>query len=238
MPKIIALRCNDEQLLQCTIPGAAQVIHQRGARSIGLGSIPATHRCEVDCIIMYGSHGNFTANAPSQLNGLSADVVEDLVGQLMRLGISAYTIILDCCFSAGFIPVYKNLLVQGRSKPGTILAHYGSAAGTMAFKLGTSQFTARRAATGKFDDLTDPDLGFDFVSLGIYVDGRKSPNFYIKSVANLHSASASYVGAISGGASEAADVMALKTYLSQQGVAIKESSTQVVKQVMQNAIMV
>jgi len=236
VPKIIALRCNHEAGLQCTIPGAAQIIYQNGATSIDVSSIPETHRGEVDCIVMYGSHGNFVGNKPTQLNGLSADVAETLAGQLCSLGITAYTIILDCCFSAGFIPVYKDLLVKGRTKPGTILAHYGSAAGTMASSLGTSQYTARNAAISKFKDLEA--FGLDFVSLGIYVDGPKDPNYYIKSVSNLASASASYIGAIAGGSSEAADIIGLKTYLKSDGVVIKESTPQIVQSVMQNAIIV
>lgn len=236
MPKIIALRCNHEAGLQCTIPGAAQVIYQNGATSIDVNSIPQSHRGEVDCIVMYGSHGNFVGSKPTQLNGLSADVAETLAGQLMSLGISAYTIILDCCFSAGFIPLFSGLLVKGRTKPGTILAHYGSAAGTMASNLGTSQYTARNAATSKFDDLGS--FGLDFVSLGIYVDGPKNPNYYIKSVGNLNQASTDYIATISGAGSEASDIVGLKTYLKSEGIVIKESSAQIVKSVMQNSIIV
>lgn len=236
MPKILALRCNDEPGLQHTIPGAVQVIYQNNAASISLSSIPESHRKEIDCIVIYGSHGNFVGDKPTQLNGLTADVAETLAGQLMSLGISAYTIVLDCCFSAGFIPLYRGLLVKGRTKPGTILAHYGSAAGTMAANLGTSQYTVRSAAKTKFDDLTS--FGLDFVSLGVYVDGVKNPNFYIKSVSNLNAASGNYIAAIAGGSSEAADIMGLKTYLKNEGVCIKESSAQIVKTVMQNAIIV
>ncbi len=236
MAKILALKCTDEPHLQCNIPGAVEVVYPRNAADVSVAAIPASHKKEIDYIVMYGSHGDFTGGSPSQLNGLSAAAAETLAGKLLSLNISAYSIILDCCFSAGFIPIYRSLLVQGRTKPGTILCHCGSAAGTMASNLGSSQFTVRQAATTKLEDLGN--LGLDFVSLGVYVDGRSSPNYHIKSVGNLQAASTEYVAAIAGGPSEAADVNGLKTYLRDEGINVKESALQTVKTVMQNAIIV
>lgn len=94
----------------------------------------------------------------------------------------------------------------------------------------------RQAASNQLEELNS--IGFDFVSLGLYVDGKSSPNFYIKSVDNLQTASANYVGAISGGGSEATDVTALKSFLNTSGIHVKESPLQTVKTVMQNAIIV
>ncbi|MEZ5670297.1 MAG: hypothetical protein R3F55_23285 [Alphaproteobacteria bacterium] len=235
MAKMIQLLCNDEPHLQHHIPAAHVITYARNASSVDVTSIPASHRGEIDYLVMSGSHGNFIGTKPTQLNGLGVDAAQELLAKLMSLSISAWTIVLDCCFSAGFVPDYRSLLVTGRTKPGTILCHYGSASGTMTSELGSSMYTVQRAAKGQFGSLGEMT---DFVSLGIYVDGKTAKKLYVKSVANLDQASSDYVGLISGGSSEAADVRGLMNYLKTQGIEVHAESKEVVANVMSNAIIV
>lgn len=235
MPKIIQLLCNDEPQLQQHIPGAHIITYPRNAADVDVSSIPSSHHGEIDYLVMSGSHGNFIGTKPTQLNGLSVDVAEVLLGKLMSLKITAWSVVLDCCFSAGFLPTYSSLLVTGRTKPGTILCHYGSASGTMTGALGSSMFTVQRAARGQFVSLGG--IG-DFVSLGVYVDGKTAKRLYVKSVSNLQQASANYVGMISGGGSEASDITGLIKYLKTNGIDVVSESSEVVSSVMSNAIIV
>lgn len=235
MAKIIQLLCNDEPHLQAHIPNAHIINYAKNATAVSVDTVPTTHRGEIDYIVMSGSHGNFIGAAPTQLNGLTADVAETLLAQLMSLGITAWAVVLDCCFSAGFVPTYRSLLVTGRTKPGVIICHYGSASGTMTGALGSSMYTVQRAAVNQLNSLAS--LG-DFVSLGIYVDGRDKKRLYVKSVANLQEASANYIGMISGGPSEAADVTGLMAYLKANGVELVRESKEMVANVMRNAVFV
>lgn len=233
MAKIIQLLCTDEPHLQARIPNAHVITYARNAADVDVTSIPASHRGEIDYLVMSGSHGNFKGGEPTQLNGLNAEGAEELAGKLMSLGVKAWSVVLDCCFSAGFLPVYKSLLVTGRVKPATMLAHYGSASGTMTGQLGSSMYTVQRAALSKLEDLAGL---FDFVSLGVFVNDPTKPRFYVKDVANMQEASGNYIGLISGGGSEATDVNALITYLQKNGIEVRRESKAVVSTVMTNAI--
>lgn len=233
MAKVVQLLCNDEPHLQAHIPGAQIITYKPGAKDVDVSAIPSSHRGEIDYVVMSGSHGNFIGSEPTQLNGLKADVAETVIGKLMSLGICAWAVVLDCCFSAGFVPTAQALLVKGRTKPGTILCHYGSASGTMTGELGSSMYTVQRAAVAQLKSLGDLA---EFVSLGVYVDGKDKKRLYVKSVANLNQASGEYIGMISGGGSEANDINGLLGYLQKNGVEIMKESKEMVATVMTNAI--
>ncbi len=233
--KILVFKCTDVTGLQQTIKGAHTITYGAHATSIPVTGLPKTMRGEVDGIVFYGSHGNFANGAPTQLNGVTEGVTRALVSDLVKMGVKTHTIVLDCCFSAGFIPLFRQLLVTGRTKPGTIVCHYGSASGTMAGLVDTSKSLPLRTATlGKFESLQD--LGFDFVSLGIYVDGKSAKNYTVQRVSDLDSASRDYIDAIAGGASEADDVRGLKSFLGTSGVNVVEESSKIVSSVMTNAM--
>ncbi len=235
MAKIIQLLCNQEPHLQAKIPTAHVITYPANAAEVDVTSIPDTHRGEIDYLVMSGSHGNFVGGKPTRLNGLGADAAELLLAKLLSLNIQAWCIVLDCCFSAGFIPSCRSLLVSGRVKPATMLAHYGSASGTMTGELGSSMYTVQKAAIKQFNSLGD--LG-EFVSLGVYVNDKTTPRLYVKSVANMAAASANYVMLISGGSSEHTDVNGLIDYLKSEKIEVRPESAAVVANVMNNAISV
>lgn len=227
--KGVAFKCTEINGLQSPIPGATEIVYARGARDVDPGPV----RGRIDWLIFYGSHGNFQYGEPTMLNGLDYDAAKLLVAKLLSLEVMANTIVLDCCFSAGFIPLLTPLLVTNVAKPSTILCHIGSASGSLAGLIDQNRsIPIRTAAKEKVIALNDFTT---YVSLAVYIHGNKK-NLYRKTYTDIIQASECYIDLIGGSSYESGDIMRLEQYLTEEDINVIPVGFDMLTAIINNAV--
>ena len=231
--KKLVFKCTEIPRAPAIIPGARQISYPRGARTVHVAGLGGRY----DRIIFYGSHGQFRDGRPTVLNGLEYDTAELLVGRLLSLRVMADTIVLDCCFSVGFIPLLANLLDSRLERPGRIIGHMGSVSASLTPLLEGTSTAEPNAPLGRADV---GELGAagdlpDFVSLAVYVDGPIGQRILYRKNYDPLNRGGQCRRAVDQHAS--ADLLDMDSYIASRGVQIRVVSTSTLMQAARRAML-
>jgi hypothetical protein len=72
---------------------------------------PSSKDTVYNCLVFYGTHGDSLADgAPKALNGLNVAQVKELITKLQTNNLTFRYIVLDCCMTSSFVPMFVPLL--------------------------------------------------------------------------------------------------------------------------------
>lgn len=218
--RVLAFRSKEIDFLQDAPNATVYTIAYDAYGTVLANLVPAHFRGRVDCLIFHGGHGDFQHGVPAQMNGVDAVSVRQLVANLKGLNVEACTIVLDTCFSAGFIPVFRTILV----KTGTIICHGASGPGPqMAYEFGNLQVDPLHKSNFKtvmcnhIQSVTT-DFGMAYNSYSVYREKQKT--LYVTQ--SNDNVSQTYIGQVGKQpVSEHADITAMHRYLQSQKINIR-----------------
>jgi hypothetical protein len=198
-------------------------------------------------IYFFGDHGNFRVldardelyerpgvYGPASMNGRHYRVVRTFVETLVRNGAKARVIVLDCCWSASFIPLFRQILENN----GHVIGFFCPALSTSL--IGPRRIHEKRELNRAFVDAYEHELADrvekaseDFFPAPLTMQARSAfiqvcysmlDNIIYRDE-NFAPMSEGYSAADMGVEQRRTDVAALETYLRGRGLAISDVST-------------
>jgi hypothetical protein len=205
---------------------------------------PSSSDTVYNCLIFYGSHGDSctsgstTPGAPKELNGLKVPQVKEVIAKLQAAQVSFRYIVLDCCMTSSFVPLFVPLL-DPNTPNAAIISNLGPGAEMIArwFEdnptLGDATAAFMQSTSSGAAEIMGLEASSVYCPVTIY---RKDTKTMLQCLyANELEA---FTNNMSNEAGDYPDVLAMKKYLTSNGITLAQMPPDQLQQYMRQNVTV